>query len=68
MKISVFPNRFKEHAESAPGHTLKDTGLLLCGHQIGNKKTNPIKGRGKMFKKVLLVFVLAAALLAFAGL
>jgi hypothetical protein len=32
------------------------------------EQKNPIKGRGKMFKKVLLVFVLAAALLAFAGL
>jgi hypothetical protein len=32
------------------------------------EQKNPIKGRRKMFKKVFLVFVLAAALLAFAGL
>ncbi len=35
--------------------------------QIGRNKTKPDQGRGKVFKKILFVFLLAAALLAYAG-
>jgi len=52
MKISAFPNMFKKHAKSTPGHTLKDTSLLLCGHQIGNKIQTRSREGEKCSRKV----------------
>ena len=58
----------KRHGKSIPAKSLiaKFWIRVYGGIAIGNKKTNPIQGE-KMFKKMLFVFVLAAAVLAFAG-